>query len=158
LRRLRQQHVKQSLLGGLSGATLDGGTLFVFDQLDRHLGQIAHHRVNIATDVADLGELAGLDLDERRSDELGKPPGDLGLADAGRADEDDVLGRDLVAELAIDLLPSPAVAQGDRDGTLGITLTDDVAIEFLDDGARGEVFGLATVAHSSSSQHSWVLV
>jgi hypothetical protein len=77
---------------------LDGGTLFVFDQLDRHLGQIAHHRVDVASDVADLGELAGLDLDERRSDELGQPPGDLGLADAGRADEDDVLGCDLVAE------------------------------------------------------------
>ena len=36
---------------------------------------------------------------------------------------------DLVAELRRHALPPPAVAQGDRDGALGLLLPDDVAIE-----------------------------
>ena len=47
--------------------------------------------------VADLGVLGGLGLHERRADQHGQPAGDLGLAHAGRADQHDVLGRDLLA-------------------------------------------------------------
>ena len=66
---------------------------------DGELDQVAHHRLDVAPDVADLGELRGLDLHERRLRELGEPARDLGLPDAGRADHDDVLRRDLVAQL-----------------------------------------------------------
>jgi hypothetical protein len=66
--------------------------------------------------------------------QLGQAPGDLGLADAGGAHHDDVLGRDLVAQVALDLLAAPAVAQRHGDRPLGVLLADDVAIELGDDG------------------------
>src|SRR5262249_62097280 len=63
-----RQHVLASLLAGLR---------------DRGLDQVAHDLLDVAADITDLGELGGLDLDERRAGELGKAAGDLGLADAG---------------------------------------------------------------------------
>ena len=65
---------------------------------DRQLGQVADDRLDVAADVADLGELRRLHLDERRLRQLGEAARDLGLPDAGRPDHDDVLGRDLVAQ------------------------------------------------------------
>ncbi len=67
---------------------------------------------------------------------LREPPRDLGLADAGGSDHQDVLGRDFVAQLGRDILPAPAVAQRDRDRALGVVLADDIAIELGDDLAR----------------------
>ncbi len=65
---------------------------------------------------------------------VGQPrqaPGDLGLADAGRADHQDVLGRDLVAQRLVDLDAAPAVAQGDGDRALGVVLADDVLVQLV---------------------------
>ena len=50
------------------------------------IDQISHHRFDIAPDVADLGELAGFHLEKGGLGQLGEPPGDFGLADAGGAD------------------------------------------------------------------------
>ena len=77
--------------------------LLLAHHLDGELDQVADHRLDVAADVADLGELRRLDLDERRLRQLGQPARDLGLADAGRADHDDVLRRDLVAQLGRDV-------------------------------------------------------
>ena len=89
--------------------------------------------------VADLGVLGRLDLEERSADELGEPAGDLGFADAGGADHDDVLGRDVLAQLGRQLLPPPAIADGDGHGLLGGVLADDVAIQLGDDLAGGQM-------------------
>jgi hypothetical protein len=51
---------------------------------DRNLDQVADDLLNVAPDIADLGEFGGFDLDERRAGEFRQPPRDLGLADAGR--------------------------------------------------------------------------
>ena len=64
---------------------------------------------------------------------------DLGLADAGRADHQDVLGQDLVAQIVVELLAPPAVAQRDGDRALGVVLSDDIAVEFRDDLAGAEI-------------------
>ena len=64
---------------------------------------------------------------------------DLGLADAGRPDHQDVLGQHLLAQLVVELQPPPAVAQRDRDRALGVVLADDEAVELGDDLAGGEV-------------------
>jgi hypothetical protein len=153
-RRRRQQHVQQALLGVLARARPHALALLLAQHRDRRLGEVAHHRVDVAADVADLGELRGLDLHERRARQLRQPARDLRLAHAGGADEHDVLGRDLVAHGRRHLLAAPAVAQRHGDGALGRALPDDVAVELLDDGARGEVRHLLRRlrrhAHSSS--------
>ncbi len=62
------------------------------------VGEIADDRLDVLADVADLGELGRLDLEEGRVGQRRQASRDLGLADAGRADHQDVLGRDLVAQ------------------------------------------------------------
>ena len=111
---------------------------------DRHLDEIADDLFDVAADIADLGELGRFDLDERRVGEPGEAARDLGLADAGRADHQDVLRHHLFAQAALELQPPPAVAQRDRDGALGVVLADDEAVEFGDDFAGGEVGHVGT--------------
>ena len=69
---------------------------------------------------------------------LRQPSGDLRLADAGRADHENVLGQNLLAHLAVELLAAPAIAQGNGHGALRVALADDVAVELGDDLAGGE--------------------
>ena len=99
--------------------------------------------------VADLGVLGGLGLHERCAHEHGQPAGDLGLAHAGRADQHDVLGRDLRREVVGQLPPPPPIAQGDRHGPLGVGLADDVAVQLGDDLPGGQL-GLV-LRHGNSS-------
>ena len=106
------------------------------DHVDRELDEIAHHRLDVAADVADLGELRRLDLDEGRLRQARQPARDLGLADAGRADHQDVLRRHLFGHLGRQLLPAHAVAQRDRHRALRLGLADDVLVELGDDLAR----------------------
>ena len=65
--------------------------------------------------------------------------GDLGLADAGRPDHQDVLGHHLFAQGVVELLAPPAVAQRNGDGALGILLADDVTVELGNDFAGRKV-------------------
>ena len=106
---------------------------------DRDLDEVAHDLLDVAADIADFGELGRLDLEERRAREPGEPARNLGLADAGRADHQDVLGQHLLAHLLVELQSPPAVAQRDRDRALGVGLADDEAVELGNDFAGGEV-------------------
>ena len=135
--RTGQQRIEHALFGGVHRARLHLFHLAFAGHLDRDVHEILDDRVHLAPDVADLGELRRLDLDERRVREPREPAGDLGLADAGRPDHQDVLGRDLGAQPLLDLHAPPAVAQRDGDGALGRALADDVLVEFLDDLAGG---------------------
>jgi hypothetical protein len=131
--RRRQQRVENALFGGFLGAKLHlGGGLFAH-LLDRGFHQVADDGVDVAADVADLGELGRLDLDERGVGEPREAARDLGLADPGGPDHQDVLRRDFLAQRLGHLLTPPAVAQGDRDCALGGSLADDVLVEFVDD-------------------------
>src|SRR5262245_53697284 len=133
-----EEEVEQPLLGQLARAHANLLLLLLAHHVDGELGQLADDRLDVAADVADLGELGGLDLDEGRLGELGEPPRDLRLPDAGRADHDDVLGRDLVAQRVRHVQPAPAVAKRDRHRALRGPLADDVAVELRDDLPRGE--------------------
>jgi hypothetical protein len=150
--RRRDQRVQHAVLGGVLGARAHLAHLRHAGLLDGHLGQVADDRVDVLADVADLGELGRLHLDEGRIGQLGQAPRDLGLADAGGADHQDVLGRDLVAQLLVHLLAAPAVAQRDGHRALGVLLADDVAIELRDDLLRRHR------AHSSTSIVWFMLV
>ena len=131
--RRRQQRVEDAIFGGFFGAKLNLGRGLFAHLLDRGFHQVADDGVDIASDVADFGELGRLDLDEGRVGEPRQPSRDLGLADPGRPDHQDVLRRDFLPQRLIDLLAPPAVAQGDRDRALGGSLADDVFVEFVDD-------------------------
>ena len=86
---------------------------------------------------------------------LRQPARDLGLADAGRPDHQDVLRRDFLAQRLAHLHAPPAVAQRDGDGALGGLLADDVLVELLtiSRGVRVHVdlTGCAGLASRSSS-------
>jgi len=105
--------------------------------LARHLhgdvDEVLDDRIDFATDVADLGELGRLHLDERSIGEAREAPRDLGLPNARRADHQDVLRRDFGTQGLADLHATPAVAQCDGDGALRGRLADDVLVQFLDD-------------------------
>jgi len=49
------------------------------------------------------------------------------------------VGQHFLAQIAGQLQPPPAVAQRDRDGTLGVGLADNEAVEFGDDFAGRKV-------------------
>ena len=136
---LADQGADHALLGRELGAGAHVLASFFPRLGDRHLHQIAHDLLDVPADIADLGELGRLDLDEGRAGKPGEPAGNLGLADAGGTDHQDVLGQHLLAQLLIELQASPAIAQRDRDRALGIILTDDVAVELGDDFARRKV-------------------
>ncbi|MNR06389.1 hypothetical protein D3C85_1224580 [compost metagenome] len=75
----------------------DADDFLLAQQLDRGIGQVADDRLDITADITDFGELGRFDLDERGVGQFGQAAGDFGLADAGRADHQDVLGRDFNA-------------------------------------------------------------
>ena len=108
-------------------------------EADARLHKIADDLVHVAADVADLGELGRFHLKEGRVGELGEAAGNLGLADAGRADHEDVLGQNLLAHDLVELLAAPAVAQRDGHRAFCVGLADDVAVKLRDDFPRGEV-------------------
>ena len=105
------QRVDHALLGVELRLGGDFLALHVAHQADAGLEQVADDLIDVAADIADLGELGGLDLDEGRARELGEAARDLRLADAGRADHQNVLGQHLLAHLVIELLAAPAIAQ-----------------------------------------------
>jgi hypothetical protein len=135
----RNQRIEHAVFGGELGPRLDILALALAHLGDRHLDEVADDLLDIAADIADLGEFGGLDLDERRRGEPGQPARDLGLADAGRADHQDVFRQHLLAQGAAQLQPPPAVAQRDRHRALGVVLADDEAVEFGNDLTGGKV-------------------
>jgi hypothetical protein len=118
-RRGRERGARPAVLGGLAGAGPDLGGLLLADEGDRGLDQIADHRLDVAADVADLGELVASTLTNGRLRERASrraisvfptPVGPIMMM---------FFGVDLVAQLAATLLPAPAVAERDGDRALG---------------------------------------
>ena len=130
-----QQGVEDAVFGGVFGAMADLGHFLFAQQLDRRVGQVTNDRLDVAADITDFGELGGFDLDERRVGQLRQATSDLGFTNTGRADHQNVLGRDFDAQLFRQLHSAPAITQRDGDGAFGIVLADDMAIEFVDDFA-----------------------
>ena len=47
---------------------------------------------------------------------------------------------DLITQvIVLNLLPAPAIPEGDGDGLFGLFLSDDIFIQFLDDFLRGQL-------------------
>ena len=137
-RHRRQQQVEQPLFGVQLGLVGDVFQLFLAHHVDGDLDQVADHGLHVAAHVADLGELRGLDLHEWRVGQLRQAAGDLGLAHAGGAHHDDVLGNDFFRQFGRELLAAHAIAQGDGDRAFGLVLADDILVEFAHDLARSQ--------------------
>ncbi|MBA7653721.1 hypothetical protein ES703_61578 [subsurface metagenome] len=147
----REQDIQQPLVGQFKGLFFHLGLFCVSHHAHRHFHQVADDAFHIPAHVAHLGELRGLHLDEGRVGQHGQPPGNLGLAHPGGADEDDVIGHDLFAEVIGDLEAAPAVAHGDGHRLLGGLLAHDVAVQFLHNLPGRQFF------HLSSRIVSWSL-
>ena len=133
------QRVEHALLRGKLGARLHVLALAFPHLRDRDFDEIADDLLDVAADIADLGEFGGLDLDEGRAGELRQPARDLGLADTGRPDHQDILRQHFLAQITGELQPPPAVAQRDGNRAFGVGLADDEAVEFGNDFTGGEV-------------------
>jgi hypothetical protein len=138
--RTRPQHekIEQPVLRRPLGANRHLGGSLRPHELDAGFYEVTDDRLHITPDVPHLGELGRLDLEERRTGEPGEPTRDLGLADAGGPDHDDVLRRDLFAQLRNQLLAAPAISEGDSDCALGGILADNETVELADDLTRGQ--------------------
>jgi hypothetical protein len=147
----REASGEQAILGQPLGLLLHLGHQLALDHGDAELGEVAHHGLDVAPHVADLGVLGGLDLQEGRLGQSGQPARDLGLPHPGGADHDDVLRRHLVAQRRRQHLPAPAVAQRDGDGALGRALADDIAVQLDDDLGRRQLHALHR-RHSTSTE------
>ena len=141
-----RKHIEQSFLDAAIRLRFDIGQLLLTHESDGMLDQFADHAFHIAAIVAHLGILAGFHFDEWRAGERGQAAGNFGLADAGGANHENVLGGHLTAQFIVQLLPPPAITDGHRDGPLGRILAHDVTIELGDNLARRQVW------HASSSR------
>jgi hypothetical protein len=151
---LANQRIEHSVFGGDLGLRFDLLAQPLAGLRDRDLDQVAGDLLDIAADIADLGELGRLDLQERRFGQPRQAACDLGLAAARRADHQDVFRQHLLAQFRRQLLAAPAVAQGDRDGPLRLVLPDDETIELGDDLARTERGHIAQLCRTGGAQRS----
>ena len=131
-----QKEVEEVVLGALFGSFLDFCAFADGNKGDGGLDEVANHAFNIAPVVADFGILGGLNLDEGGLHDAGQTAGDFGFADAGGADHDDIFGGHIAANLGFELRPAPTITESDSDGTLGVGLANDVAVEFFNNLAR----------------------
>ena len=107
--------------------------------MNGRLDQVTDHRLDVLAHVAHLSELRGLDLDKWGSCQPSQPAGNFSLSDPGGTDQDDVLGRDLIAKVRRHLLAAPTIAERHGDRPLGFRLTNDEVVELGNHLARGEL-------------------
>lgn len=133
-----QQQIQQSVFRRLLRLRAHALVFLLAHQFDAQFHEIADHGFHVASHIADFRVLGGFHLDEGRSGESGEASGDFRLAHARRPHEDDVLGRDFVAQFGGKLLPPPAVAYRHGYHALGLFLSDDVFVQLRHDLAGSE--------------------
>ena len=99
-----------------------------FDEIDRGVDQFTNHAFHISADIPHFGKSSRFDFDERRTDQLGQPPGNLSFADARGTDHDDVFWRDFAPIGFRKLPPTPPISQRNRHGTFRTILAHNVPV------------------------------
>ncbi len=132
----RQEQIEQAVLRALLRFRVDVVLALGTNHVDGHVDELAHHGFHVPPNVAHLGELRCLDLEERGARQPRQSTRDLGLPHAGRADHDDVVGEDFVPDVVRRLGAPPAVAHRDGHRLLSRLLPHDVAVELRHDLAR----------------------
>jgi len=134
------RRLAEAFLRGLLGGGRHGLGAAVLFEAHGFFDQVAGDLLDVAADIADLGELGRFDFDERCIGQLGQAARNLGFAAAGGADHQDILRRHFVAQIGGQLLAAPAIAQRDRDRALGGVLADDMRVEGSHDRFGSQVF------------------
>ena len=134
----RKQNIQQALFGVELGFVGDVFQFLFAHHFDGDLDQVANHGFDIASHVADFGELRRFHFQEGRVRQLGQAAGDFSFAHAGGADHDDVFGNDFFRQVGSKFLAAHAIAQGDGDGALGVLLADDMLVQLGDDFTRSQ--------------------
>ena len=124
----------------------------IFGEGDVAIGfryEFTHEVIDIAADVAGFGELGGIGFNKRHSNEFRDVLDEVGFAHSGGTDDHDVLFLDFeglrVVVLRFErLYVIVVITDRDRQGLLGIVLTNDEAIEVRFDVA-GEVVELENI-------------
>ena len=130
--------VSQLVFNGVLRFHADAGDVLLLHKADGGLDQVADDGLDVAAHIADLGELGGLDLYKGRVHQFCQAAGDLGLAHAGGADHEDVLGGHFIADIVGQHGAAVTVAQGNGHGALCTVLTDDETVQFADYLAGGK--------------------
>src|SRR5260221_11496539 len=101
----------------------------VMPHANRRVHEIAHNRIDIAADIADLRELGGLNFDEGRVGDLGQPARDFRFAYPSRPNHEDVLRRDLRLYLDGQREAAIAVTQRNSYRPLRLVLPNNIAVQ-----------------------------
>ena len=125
--------------GFFVGILAMAGALFFLHKADSFFGKVTDHGLDVAADVADFGVLGRFDLDEGGAGEGRDASSDLGLADAGRPDEENILRAHFFRHFRREAAGTPAVSEGDGYRSLRIALPDDVLVQIFHDFSRGQV-------------------
>ena len=93
--------------------------------------EVADEILDIAADVAGLGKLGGIGLDERHTDQLGDAANEVRFPDAGWPHQHDVLLGVVALFFPVERLAHGVVvvAQRHAQHLLGFVLLDDIAVE-----------------------------
>ena len=132
----RHEQIEHALLGGFLRARAHLFLLLLAHELHARFHQVAHNGLDIAPDIAHFSELGGLGLDKGRIGEPCQASGNLSFAHARGPDHENVLGRNFRVQRLGHARASPAVSQGNGNGTLGLVLAHDVFIKLAHDFSR----------------------
>ena len=122
-----------------TGSREDAFLMLLLHEAYGILRQIADNAFHITADIADFGKLGCFHFDKRRVDQLGKPAGNFGFADACRADHQDILRYDFIPEGFFHTASAVSVPQGDCDRLLGFILADNKTVQLMDNLAGGKL-------------------
>src|SRR3546814_20529237 len=107
---LAGERVEQPLHRGLLGGGAHGFAAAVLFEPHRLFDAVARDLLDVAADIAHLGEPGRLDLAERRVGTLDPAARNLGLAAARGAEPQEILGADPIAMVGGTLTAAPALA------------------------------------------------
>ena len=129
----RQQKIEQVLLGTLLCKHLDLLTHLLFNIMDRNIGKVPDHALNIATHIPHLGILCRLHFNEWSTAYVGKPPRDFSLSHSGWPYHDNVFRRHLVPEFLGKILSPIAISQRYGNSLFGLVLSNDIFVKLRHD-------------------------
>ena len=131
------QNIQHPLFCRIFCSTAHFGHLSHTGLLHCNISQVANDGVHIFAHITYFSELGGFHFDEGSVSQTSQAPGNLGLAHTRGANHQNIFRRNFCSQAWLDLLATPAIAQGNGHSAFGLLLAHDVAVQFIDDFLRG---------------------